>query len=44
LVQRLRAKLHVAQARLTIEAIRGFGFRAVAPAEEGSDSEEQVGA
>ena len=30
LVQRLRAKLQVADAKLTIEAIRGFGFRAVA--------------
>jgi DNA-binding winged helix-turn-helix (wHTH) protein len=30
LVQRLRAKLQVADAQLTIEAIRGFGFRAVA--------------
>lgn len=29
LVQRLRAKLQVADAPLTIEAIRGFGFRAV---------------
>jgi hypothetical protein len=29
LVQRLRAKLQVADAHLTIEAIRGFGFRAV---------------
>jgi DNA-binding response OmpR family regulator len=30
LVQRLRAKLQVGNAPLTIEAIRGFGFRAVA--------------
>lgn len=29
LVQRLRAKLQVARAPLTVEAIRGFGFRAV---------------
>jgi hypothetical protein len=29
LVQRLRAKLQVADAHLTVEAIRGFGFRAV---------------
>jgi DNA-binding response OmpR family regulator len=29
LVQRLRAKLQVADARVTIESIRGFGFRAV---------------
>ena len=28
LVQRLRAKLQVARADLTIEAVRGFGFRA----------------
>jgi hypothetical protein len=28
LVQRLRAKLQVAEARVTIESIRGFGFRA----------------
>jgi two-component system response regulator MtrA len=31
LVQRLRAKLQVAQADLSIEAIRGFGFRSVVP-------------
>jgi DNA-binding response OmpR family regulator len=29
LVQRLRAKLQVADAPLTLEAVRGFGFRAV---------------
>lgn len=29
LVQRLRAKLHVANAEVSIEAIRGFGFRAM---------------
>jgi DNA-binding response OmpR family regulator len=29
LVQRLRAKLQVAEAQVTIEAVRGFGFRAV---------------
>jgi DNA-binding response OmpR family regulator len=30
LVQRLRAKLQVADAQVTIESIRGFGFRATA--------------
>ncbi len=29
LVQRLRAKLQIADAPLTVEAVRGFGFRAV---------------
>jgi len=28
LIQRLRAKLQAAEARVTIEAVRGFGFRA----------------
>jgi DNA-binding response OmpR family regulator len=38
LVQRLRAKLQVADAQLTIEAIRGFGFRAVASSvDQGSE-------
>lgn len=32
LVQRLRAKLKVAGAELSIEAVRGFGFRAALPA------------
>ena len=31
LVQRLRAKLQVADSRVTIESIRGFGFRAAPP-------------
>jgi DNA-binding response OmpR family regulator len=39
LVQRLRAKLQVAEAQVTIEAIRGFGFRAVPPSlDRGSES------
>ena len=38
LVQRLRAKLQVADLLLTIEAIRGFGFRAV-PSSVGHGSE-----
>lgn len=42
LVQRLRAKLQVADLRLTIEAIRGFGFRAVpSSASHGSGSREE---
>jgi two-component system response regulator MtrA len=39
LVQRLRAKLAAANAQITIEAVRGFGFRAEAPG-EGRRSEE----
>ena len=38
LVQRLRAKLQVADAHFTVEAIRGFGFRAV-PSNAGHGSE-----
>jgi two-component system response regulator MtrA len=38
LVQRLRAKLQVAHADLTVEAVRGFGFRA-APTNIGHGSE-----
>lgn len=38
LVQRLRAKLQVADAHLTVESIRGFGFRA-APSSGGRASE-----
>jgi DNA-binding response OmpR family regulator len=42
LVQRLRAKLQVADAQLTIEAIRGFGFRAVASSvDRGSESRQE---
>lgn len=33
LVQRLRAKLQVARADVTVEAVRGFGFRAVPSAD-----------
>jgi DNA-binding winged helix-turn-helix (wHTH) protein len=41
LVQRLRAKLHVADADITIQAIRGFGFRAATVPNErfGTDEE-----
>ena len=41
LVQRLRAKLQVADAHVTIEAIRGFGFRAM-PSGVGHGSERRV--
>lgn len=42
LVQRLRAKLQVADAHLTVEAIRGFGFRAVpSSVRRGSESREE---
>lgn len=42
LVQRLRAKLQVAEAHLTVEAVRGFGFRAVpSSVGEGSESREE---
>lgn len=46
LVQRLRAKLQVAHAPLTIEAIRGFGFRAVASSVDEGEShrEKRLGA
>jgi DNA-binding response OmpR family regulator len=43
LVQRLRAKLQVADAQLMIEAIRGFGFRAVpSSVGHGSESREEL--
>jgi DNA-binding response OmpR family regulator len=42
LVQLLRAKLQVANSRLAIEAIRGFGFRAVASGvSQGPESREE---
>lgn len=42
LVQRLRAKLQVADAQVTIESIRGFGFRALPPSRDrGSEREEE---
>jgi DNA-binding response OmpR family regulator len=42
LVQRLRAKLQVADSQVTIESIRGFGFRAVPPSlDHGSEREEE---
>lgn len=42
LVQRLRAKLQVADLHLTIEAIRGFGFRAApSSVNHGSESREE---
>ncbi len=46
LVQRLRVKLQVTEARLAIESIRGFGFRAVASDvdEEGSHRDRRLGA
>ena len=42
LVQRLRAKLQVADAQVTIESIRGFGFRATpASLDRASDREDE---
>jgi two-component system, OmpR family, response regulator MtrA len=42
LVQRLRAKLQVAEAQVTIESIRGFGFRAtLSGVDEGSERREE---
>jgi DNA-binding response OmpR family regulator len=43
LVQRLRAKLAVADAQLTVESIRGFGFRAsTSTSEEWNDAGEEL--
>lgn len=42
LVQRLRAKLQVAGARVTVESIRGFGFRATpSGVDDGSERREE---
>ena len=42
LVQRLRAKLQVADAQVTIESIRGFGFRATpSGVDDGSERREE---
>jgi DNA-binding response OmpR family regulator len=42
LVQRLRAKLQVAEAEVTIESIRGFGFRATpSGVDDGSERREE---
>jgi DNA-binding response OmpR family regulator len=43
LVQRLRAKLQVAHAEISIEAVRGYGLRAVIEAKESSTTVHLVG-